>query len=116
MSRPVYDLNDSGENRLWGALGYLIFFIPLIVRPTSKFYRFCANQGLLLWLAKLVFHMIFGILGWVLGWIPLIGWIVSIVGRLIQLVINLAMIYYGFKAYSGCPELLPVIGQFELIR
>ena len=116
MSKPVYDVKDSGENRLWGALGYLFFFLPLLIRPSSKFYRFCANQGLLLWLVKLAVTIVFGILGWLLGWVPVVGWIITHAGRPIDLIIHLAMIYYGFRAFSGRPERLPVIGGFELIR
>lgn len=116
MSKPANNLKYSGENPLWGALGYLIFFLPLIVRPSSKFYRFCANQGLLLWLAKLAFDVLFGILGWLLGWVPLVGWVISLVGWLINLAFYLMMIYYGFKAYNGQPEYLPLIGEITLIR
>lgn len=116
MSRPGYDYRHSGENRLWGALGYLIFFIPLLVRPTSRFYRFCANQGLILCLAVLFTNILFGLLGWLLGWVPLVGWIISVAGRLVDLLLVVAMVCYGFKAYMGSPERLPLIGGFDLIR
>lgn len=116
MSRPLFDLNSSGENRLWGALGYFFFFVPLIANRSSRFYRFCANQGLLIWLTKLAFAIVFGILGRLLGWVPLVAGVIYLAERLVDLFIILAMLYYGFKAWSGKPETLPVIGRIELLR
>ena len=40
---------DMKANRTMAALGYLVFFIPLLKCPKSKLGRYCANQGLILW-------------------------------------------------------------------
>lgn len=116
MAKPVFDTRDYEKNHLWGALAYIIFFLPLITCPSSRFGRFCANQGVLLWIMMAAVSLIFGILGLFLNWIPLIGWLVGLAGNLCKLAVFALMLYYGFKAYSGHAEPLPVIGGIELIR
>lgn len=39
---------DFEKNKTMAALGYLVFFIPLIQCRDSKLGRYCANQGLIL--------------------------------------------------------------------
>ena len=45
---PGIDPKDIEENKVWGILAYIIFFLPLITAPKSKFAKYHANQGLLL--------------------------------------------------------------------
>ena len=39
---------DMEKNRTMAALGYVVFFLPLICCGGSKLGRYCANQGLIL--------------------------------------------------------------------
>ena len=116
MTRPVFDKADYEQNHLSGALGYVVFFLPLIVNSKSRFCRFCANQGALAWIVYAAAALIFGLLNLLIGWIPLIGWLVRLAGALIQLAVFACMLWYGWNAYNGKPEPLPFIGRIELFR
>jgi len=116
MARPVFDRSDYEKNHLAGALGYIVFFVPLIVDGKSRYCRFCANQGALAWIVYAAVALIFGILNFLIGWLPLIGWLIRLAGSLIRLALFALMVYYGWKAYSGKPEPLPFIGGIELFR
>ncbi len=122
MSKPVFDTRDSEKNRLPGAIGYVLFFVPLLANSKSRFCRYCANQGLLAFIAYMAIWLVFGLLVALLGWIPLLGGVLSVLlriaGTLAKLVIIALAAYYGWKAYNGNPEPLPFINVsgIELIR
>ncbi|MBQ2957975.1 MAG: hypothetical protein IJE08_16140 [Clostridia bacterium] len=116
MTRPVFDARDVEKNRIPGAIGYVLFFVPLIADGSSRYGRFCANQGALGWLAYAAIALVFGVLNFVLGWIPLIGWLIRLAGALIRLSVLALMLYYAWKAYSGKAEALPFIGNYQLIK
>lgn len=116
MAKIVFDQQDYEQNHLVGALGYVIFFVPLIAGGRSRFCRFCANQGALAWIVYAAAALIFGLLSFLIGWIPLIGWLVKLAGSLVKLAIFGAMLYYGWNAYNGKAEPLPFIGGIELFR
>ena len=116
MARPVFDRSDYEKNHLAGALGYVVFFVPLIVNSKSRFCRFCANQGALAWIVYAAVALIFGILNFLIGWLPLIGWLIRLAGSLIRLALLALMVYYGWNAYNGKAEPLPFIGGIELFR
>ncbi len=116
MAKPVFDKTDYEQNHLVGALGYVIFFIPLIAGGKSRFCRFCANQGALAWIVYAAVSLIFGIVNALLGWIPLIGWAIRLAGSLVRLALVALMVWYGWNAYNGKAEQLPYIGGIELFR
>lgn len=49
-----FDSETNRQARVSAALGYLFFFIPLIMHPESKFARFHANQALVLLIWMLI--------------------------------------------------------------
>lgn len=116
VTDPIFDVRDFEKNRLFGALGYVAFFVPLFARPASRFGRFCANQGLLLWIAAAAVLLAFGVLNLLLGWIPLLGWLIRFARGVALLIVFAAALYYGYKAYKGKPERLPYVGGVELLR
>ena len=116
MSRPVFDAQDYEQNHLTGAIGYILFFVPLIANSKSRFNRFCANQGALGCIVYAAVALVFMILNAILGWIPLIGWIVGLAGNLLKIALIALMAWYGWKAYNGQAEELPYIGGITLIR
>ena len=116
MTKPVFDKTDYEQNHLVGALGYVLFFLPLMNGSKSRFCRFCANQGALAWIVYAIVALIFGILNFFIGWIPLIGWALRLIGVLIRLAVFSCMLWYGWNAYNGRPEPLPFIGEIELFR
>ena len=70
-----FDSKDITDNKVMAVLAYIgiLFLIPLLAAPNSRFARFHANQGLVLFLAEVVL----GAAGGVLGLIPFVGWIIS---------------------------------------
>ncbi len=112
-----FDQGDVEKNRVLGGLGYLIFFLPFITCPDSRFGKFCANQGLLLWIAELVIWIGFGLLEWILGWIPFIGWLVYIVHGLANIAVAVIALYYTYLAVAkGDAREIPFIGNYQIIK
>ena len=112
-----FDQGDVEKNRVLGGLGYLIFFLPFITCPDSRFGKFCANQGLLLWIAGIVVWIVFGLLEWILGWIPFIGWLVFIVHGLVNIAVAVIALYYTYLAAAkGDAREIPFIGQYQIIK
>lgn len=108
-----FESQDVEQNKTLGGLGYLVFFVPLLACPTSAFGRHAANQGLLA-LAVLV---VAGFVSGILGWIPVIGWIVQFAMWLVEAAVGLLMLYYAYKAMAkGESSELPVVGSIKLIK
>lgn len=111
--RPPVPDNSATENleevKVVAALAYLgiLFFLPLVTHPNSKFGKFHANQGLILFL----FGVVGGIVG---GIIPFIGWFVitPIVG-----IASLVFFVMGLiNALNKEEKRLPLIGGLDLIK
>lgn len=113
MDDRNFTTEDLARNRVWAALGYLVFFIPLIKCKNSPLGRYCANQGLLLLIVAAVVRILFGIFAGV----PLIGWLFLLVGRLLCLALALVGLLCMIQLMSNdrvCE--LPLIGFIRLIR
>jgi len=92
---PTYETDkDIQENKIIALLSYIgiLFLIPLLVKKDSKFAKFHAKQGLVLFI------------GWFLVWIPVIGWILW-VGVLILSILGI------MNVLSGKYAELPIIGD-----
>ncbi len=111
-----YDFNFSGgwdpadidRSRAVSMLAYLgiLFFLPLVVYPDSKYGRYHANQGLVLFLFWTVGSLIcrhIPLLGGFFGWIY---------GALMVIMLIIGMV----NAYNGRAIPLPVIGRIRIIR
>lgn len=101
-----FDPQDIEKNKTMAGLAYLIFFLPLIACPDSKFAKFHANQALILWLAGIAGSII-------LGFIPIIGWI-------LLPVFTIALIIFGVmglvNGLGGKAKKLPIVGNYTLIK
>ncbi len=106
QSANFFDPQDIEKNKTVSALAYLIFFLPLIVCPDSKFGRFHANQGLLLTIVAIAGSFI-------LGLIPILGWILLI---FFPFVIIAFMIIGFVNAIKGLTKQLPIFGKLEIIK
>jgi len=95
----------SSNKNLLGAVTYLLGFITgivfLLIEKEDKFVRFHAMQS------TITFGGLF-VLGIVLGFIPLLGWIVSILLVPVELILWILLMY---KAYSGEMFKLPYVGE-----
>ena len=113
MYEHNFTTEDLARNRTWAALGYLIFFLPLIKCPASPLGRHCANQGLLLAIVHVLLNILFG----VLDDIPLVGWLFSLIGGLCGFALLIAGLLCLAQLLSNdrvCS--LPFIGHIRLIR
>lgn len=100
------DQADIDQNKVMGGLAYLIFFLPLLVCPDSRFGRFHANQALLL--------LILGVGGsFILGIIPVIGWVTL---PFFGLGVFILVIYGLINGLNGDVKELPWFGHFRLIK
>ncbi|NMA49063.1 MAG: hypothetical protein GX947_04755 [Tissierellia bacterium] len=102
----IYTSKDIEKNKTMAALSYLIFFLPLIVCPESKYAKFHANQALLLFIATIAGNII-------LGFIPLIGWMLVPVFGLAVLNLGVIGLVNGF---GGKVKRLPLIGAFDILK
>ena len=103
---------DFEKNKTMAALGYLVFFIPLIQCKNSKLGKYCANQGLIL----LVLMVLVSILGKILSAIPFIGWLFTLAAGLA----GFALLCVGILCFvqlmtnNNVVE-LPFVGGFRLL-
>lgn len=101
------DKNDIESNKLVALLSYFsfLFIIPLIAAPNSKFAKFHANQGLLLF--------IFGVICGVVAAIPILGWIASGIGTIVTVVLFVKGV---LNVLRGEEKELPFIGHYRIIH
>lgn len=107
-----FDKQDVDSNRVLVIISLLfdiLFFLPLVACPQSSYGRFYANQGLLLF----ILTAIGGVLGAVIGWIPLIGGLITGVYGLAFIVCWL-IVFVG--ACQGKASRVPVVGFIEIIH
>ena len=116
MNIPIFDERDYQENRVIGSIGYVFFFVPLIVNYKSAFNRYCANQGLLLAIIHAIVSVIFWLLNLLLGFVPLVGALLRVIDSLAELAIFAVLLYHAYLAYNGKTAPVPYIGEIELIK
>jgi uncharacterized membrane protein len=102
----IFDQADIEKNKTIAGLAYIIFFLPLLVCPNSKYGRYHANQALILFIVSVAGTIILSI-------IPIIGWLllpVFSIGILIFAIMGL------INGLSGKAKELPIIGKFKLLK
>lgn len=114
-----FDTQDIQDAKVWSILAYfgILFFLPLVCAPQSRFGRFHANQGLVLLICSLALAVVSWILLLIVGWIPFIGKIIYSLVSLVVFVVTLAGMIYGIvQAAQGKAKTLPLIGKIIVIR
>jgi len=106
VHEDAYSSEDIEKGKTMAGLAYLIFFLPLVVCPDSKYGRFHANQGLLLLILAAAGNIILSI-------IPIVGWILLPLFNIFTLVLFIMGLVNGF---GGKATRLPVIGKFDIIK
>lgn len=109
-----FDPADIEANKWVCALSYLsiLFFLPLVVCPNSKYGKFHANQALVLLIFSVAGSAVFGALKHVF----LIGWLAGIAGALYSVLIVILMILGIVNVIQGKAKELPGIGKIRLIH
>jgi uncharacterized membrane protein len=92
----------SDDSKLWAAIGYPIWILPLLVMVTEdkkkdKWLLFHAYQSLIL---GVVLFLIVSITSMML------------IGCLLAPLAFLAQLYFGYRAYKGEKFLVPFIGEY----
>lgn len=115
-----YRQEDIDSNRAMGILSYIGFLvlIPILAAKESKFARFHANQGLVLFISNVILGVILKVLT-KLSKMFLIGWVFGVLNVLLSLVsvgiFVLAVMGIVFAAQGKAKD-LPVIGGIKLIK
>lgn len=104
----IFSPEDIEKNKVIAFLAYIIFFIPLIAAPDSKFARYHANQGLVL----LIFSVALYVVGTITSFI-FIGFIIMFLGWILILVLVIMGI---INALNGQAKPLPIIGKFTILK
>ena len=118
-----YDKNDIEKNKVLCAVSYIsiLFFLPLVACPESRFGKFHANQALILLIASVILGAAGGALYTILWALPLIpNFIKTFVDTALDIVLWAApvagMIFGIVNAAQGKAKEIPLIGKFNLIN
>lgn len=112
-----FSTQEIADNKVVCVLAYIpiLFWLPLITGNTP-YCRFHANQSLLLLLASIALGFASAVVGLIIGWIPVIGWIISgIIDLAVALVCLVLMIYGMIMTGQGSSKDLPVIGSLATL-
>ena len=94
------------------ALGYIVFFIPLLKCKDSKVGKYCANQGLIL----LVLMVLVSILGNIFSAVPFIGWLFTLAASLVSFALFVVgIVCFAQMMTNNHPVELPFVGGFRLL-
>lgn len=102
----TYDPADIEKNKTIAGLAYLIFFLPLILCPDSRFARYHANQSLMLFIVSVAGTIILSI-------IPILGWLLL---PFYSIAIFIFFIMGLINGLGGKAKELPIIGKFRLLK
>lgn len=120
-----YDPQDIEANKVVCGISYLgiLFFLPLIACPDSRFGKFHANQSLLVLILMVAAGFVSKVVGMVCGafWaIPALGAIMSVVSGVVSAVCGVvpfaAFIFGLVNSLCGKAAELPIIGKINLIN
>ncbi len=110
-----FDPQDINDNKGMSVLAYIgiLFLIPLLACPNSRFARYHTNQGLVLFLLELAIGVVTSIFTFIPVIGPIIGGLLSAVGGIFTLVL---MIMGIINAAQGQAKELPLIGKITLLK
>ena len=102
----AFSPEDISANKVVAGLAYLLFFLPLIVCPDSRFGRFHANQGLVLLIVSFAGSI-------VLSLIPFVGVVLVPIFSLAVFVFAIMGLVNGL---NGKAKELPLIGTYKILK
>lgn len=113
-----YDMKDVEDNKIMALLAYLgiLFLVPLLGAPNSKFARFHANQGIVLFIATIAYSIIYFILSAILSYIPVLGFIIILILGILWIVPAIFAILGIINAVGGKAKELPIIGKIRVLK
>ena len=98
---------DKADNKVMAILSYISFLtlIPYLLEKDSKWVRFNAIQGMNLFIIELI--------SWVIGFIPLIGWLISGAINIVMIIISVIGI---INVCNEEAKELPIVNKFKFIK
>ncbi|MEQ8155562.1 MAG: hypothetical protein ABRQ25_11865 [Clostridiaceae bacterium] len=103
----IFDPDDIEKNKTMAAFAYIIFFLPLIACPNSRYGRFHANQGLVLFIVSVAGNILLRLFPILLG---------STISTLFSLFIFILTIIGVVNGLKGNAKRLPVIGEIDILK
>lgn len=100
------DPEDVEKNKVMAILAYIgiLVLVPILAAKDSKFAKFHANQGLVLFLLAIVVSA--------LAKLKVVGWIFGIVDVVVVILAVVGIVY----AAQGKAKELPVIGNWKILK
>ena len=105
MKKSVFGLDENIAGLLCYLLGFVSGIIILIMERENKFVRFHALQSTMWFILLTIVSLVSG---WIFGWIPLIGGLISSVLTLLTVA---SAIFLMYNAYMGKQFKIPIIGD-----
>lgn len=116
-AEEVFSPEDIEKNKGMAALAYILFFLPLVACPDSRFGRYHANQGLLILIgavgggiALAIISTILGLISYYLLFISTLLYIALYVGLTVLIVMGI------INAVNGKAKPLPLVGHIKIIK
>ncbi|RQD72602.1 MAG: DUF4870 domain-containing protein [Halanaerobium sp. MSAO_Bac5] len=98
----VLGIDENLEALLTYVLGWITGIVFLFLEKENEYVRFHAMQSLVTFLALFIITI-------VIGWIPILGWLISFLLSILGIVLWLILMV---KAYQGELYKLPIAGDF----
>ena len=109
---------DIDQNRVFAVLAYigLLFLVPLLAAPKSRFARYHTNQGIVLFLASFAAYgvVVFAMIATAV--IPFLGCLSAPLMFAVPVASFVFMVLGVINAASGQFKPLPLIGHYELMK
>ena len=109
-----FDVQDAQNNKTMGILSYISFlvFVAIFSAKDSKWTRFHANQGLVIFIIEVASAITLGLL----GLIPYVGIVFKILQWLVYIGCVVLSVLGIVNAAKGKAVEFPVIGNFKLLK
>lgn len=113
-----YDKKDVEDNKIMALLSYLgiLFLVPLLGAPDSKFARFHANQGIVLFIAWAAYGIVYSILTTIFSFVPVLRWLVPFILGVLWIVPLVFAILGIVNTVNGKAKELPLIGKIKILK
>ncbi len=108
MSETKLGVNENIAGVIAYLFGLISGIIILVIEKDNKFVRFHAAQSTVLSMAIIVFSIVI----MMVGWIPIIGWLIALLSIFVYLAIFLLWIFLMYKAFSGEMYRLPMLADY----
>lgn len=113
-----FSSEDIQQNKVMAILAYfgILVLVPIFGAKDSKFARYHANQGLVLFLAAIAYSIATSILTSIL---IAISWrlaFLSTIFSLVSIAFLVLMVLGIINAANGKAKELPIIGKFKLLK